>query len=270
MKKFLFSVLTSVVLVGIVGHGTVCAFDPKITYVSVAEEYMRNKGYPVYAIPAKLRLEYNTRLENARLAINAKLIREGRNTLELYEFESLIYYELDPFIRTLRDANIQSSVADAGQQFLRDKGLYLSSLTWSQHNEYDDLIASAVHNVQLIEYQNGNNYVSKSDIETEVRKMLASFVCNILDHQEAVAQSCWDSFWGGSNTVSVPYSVISGQKCPICLNFYYVNDQVGYLQCNHHFHEGCIRQRLATDYVHKSCPLCGLDNRYVVRVETIR
>ncbi len=54
--------------------------------------------------------------------------------------------------------------------------------------------------------------------------------------------------------------------CCICSDEYKVNDSLGILTCNHHFHQGCIAQWLGYQ---KNCPLCRTDGVSVARQEKI-
>lgn len=47
-----------------------------------------------------------------------------------------------------------------------------------------------------------------------------------------------------------------GNKCPICLAEYVINDLVSQLPCQHEFHAGCIKQWLE---LQRSCPCCRHD-----------
>lgn len=251
-------------------------------YKEVASRYLLTHGYSEFAIPSKLKSDYENRLENIRHAIEHKMYVEGRTNLAHYEVESIVICEMDPFLQNLKtivfDFDIHSTVEKEAQQFLLDKGIALYTLSTPQRQQYDNLLISIVNALQSLEYVNGNTYVRDHEIKNEVQKTLASFVCSVFNtwdrekQQQQTANNSWwyNFFFGSSNNQSTSqHSHLLGQQCCICLEAYKVNDRVGVLPCKHNFHEGCIKRWLSGD-PRKSCPLCRAENSIVAQIETVR
>jgi len=251
-------------------------------YKEVASRYLLTHGYSEFAIPSKLKSDYENRLENIRHAIEQKMYVEGRTNLAHYEVESIVVVEIDPFIQNLKtivfDFDIRSTVEREAQQFLLDKGIALYSLSTSQRLQYDNLLFSVVNALLSLEYVNGNTYVRDYEIKNEVQKTLAPFVCSVFNtwdrekqQQQTTTNSWWYNFFFGSsnNQSSSQHLHLLGQECCICLEAYKVNDRVGVLPCKHNFHEGCIKRWLSGD-PRKSCPLCRAENSIVAQIETVR
>lgn len=287
-NKVLFFLSAVVLSCTVQQHVTLLASPVAPVYVSfpaykeVASRYLLTHGYSEYAIPSKLKSDYENRLENIRHAIENKMYQERRTSLALYEVESIVACEMDPFIQNLKtivfDFDIRSMVEREAQQFLSDKGIAAYSLSSPQRLEYNNLLFSIVNALQSLEYVNGNTYVRDYEIKNEVQKALAPFVCSIFTawdrekQQQQVASNSWwhNFFFGSSNAQAESHSHhYLGQECCICLEGYHVGDRVGVLPCKHTFHEGCIKRWLANDS-RKSCPLCRAENCIVAQIETVR
>ena len=287
-NKVLFFLSAVVLSCTVPSHVTLLASPVAPVYVSfpaykeVAGRYLLTHGYSEYAIPSKLKSDYENRLENIRHAIEHKMYQERRTTLAHYEVESIVVCEIDPFIQNLKtivfDFDIRSMVEREAQQFLSDKGIAAYSLSSPQRTEYDNLLHFVVSTLQSLEYLNGNGYVRDYEIKNEVQKALAPFVCSVFttwdrekQQQQATTNNWWYNFFFGpqNNQSTSQQSHLLGQECCICLETYKVNDRVGVLPCKHNFHEGCIKRWLSGD-PRKSCPLCRAENSIVAQIETVR
>ncbi len=162
----------------------------------IAGQYVRDHDWPTYKIPAKLRPEYDLKVEGAQDALLQKISREGRSFVDLDEIKNVVFSKLDKFIDTLKNIvlsyDLTFKINELAKRCAQDVGLDVYSFSYSDQSEYDRKKQSVVDKLRNDMSRDGRDYVRMLEIEQAIKKEMNTFFERI---KNALYQNSWGSLW---------------------------------------------------------------------------
>jgi len=150
-----------------------------------AEQYLSGQDINTYNIPARLKPDYEYKLEGAQTVLYNRITSRGRTYANQSEIDRIVREKMKPFVDTMRSIihslDLPSKMNGFIRRFLWNQGVNPNRIPTNFQYDYESRKNRVTSKLNSMMLQDNRDYVRINEVEKAIRDEYSFFVSQLLD-----------------------------------------------------------------------------------------